>query len=118
MSRRDVEERLLSYLREHPGSSPREIADALGESLTVVRVILNRLRDRGVVARGEEGRYYVVASTVHGVGRSDVRRHVSYVMQSADLDAIVLKLRELEERVERLEEELDKIRRRLEKKEQ
>ncbi len=104
---------MLSYLREHPGSSPREIADALGESLAVVRVVLTRLRDRGVVARGEEGRYYVVASAVHGVGRGDVRRPVSYEIQGADFEAIVLRIRELEGRVKKLEEELDRVKKRL-----
>jgi len=74
MSGRDLEERLLSYLRDHPGSGPREIADALGEPLQRVRLALARLRDRGLVARGEEGRYYAVAHLVKGIGRGDVRR--------------------------------------------
>ena len=110
MSSRDLEERLLSYLREHPGSGPREIADALGEPLQRIRVALARLRDKGLVARGEEGRYYAVAHLVRGVGRKDVRRERPRIL-SPDLEALFVeleelraRLRELEARVRRLEE--------------
>ncbi|ABM80562.1 BlaI/MecI/CopY family transcriptional regulator [Hyperthermus butylicus] len=108
MSQRDLEERLLSYLREHPGSSPREIADALGEPLQRVRAALARLRNRGLVARGEEGHYYVVAPAVRGLSRREVRRPVSTTLHG-DLDALVEAIEDLRRRIEELEERVARL---------
>ena len=104
----DVEERVLSYLRDHPGSSPREIADALGEPLQRVRAALQRLRDAGLAARGDEGRYYAVAPAVQGLPRRELRRPGSYGLRG-DLDAVVERLALLEERVERLEKLVEEL---------
>ncbi len=103
-----LEERLLSFLRDHPGSSPREIADALGEPLQRVRAALARLRDRGLVARGEEGHYYVVATAVRGPGLREVRRSVIHTLP-ADLDALAERLAGLETRLRVLEERLRRL---------
>ena len=48
-------ERVLKYLIENPGATPREIADNIGASISTVRKILYKLRDRGLVRRGETG---------------------------------------------------------------
>jgi len=50
-----VDKAILNYLKRHPNSKPREIADALGFSLVVVRSSLYRLRERGLVARTSRG---------------------------------------------------------------
>ena len=110
MSSRGVEERVLAYLREHPGAGPREIADALGEPLTRIRLALQRLRDRGLVARGDEGHYYAVAPQLRGPVPRELRRRVLHV-QRGDLEAVWERLAELEERIGRLEEELRRLRR-------
>ncbi len=103
-----LEERLLSFLRDHPGSSPREIADALGEPLQRVRATLSRLRDRGLVARGEEGHYYVVAPAVRGPGLREVRRSVTHTLP-ADLDALAERLAELEKELHEVKERLRRL---------
>jgi len=48
-------EKVLKYLIENPGATPREIADNIGVSISTVRKILYKLRDRGLVRRGETG---------------------------------------------------------------
>ncbi|KSW12132.1 hypothetical protein CF15_05030 [Pyrodictium occultum] len=107
----DLEERVLSYLRDHPGSGPREIADALGEPLQRVRAALQRLRDAGLAARGEEGRYYAVAPAVRGLPRRELRRPGGH-FSPGDLEAVVAKLAELEERVGMLEAAVERLLRR------
>ena len=106
-----LERRLLAYLLEHQGSSPREIADALGEPLSRVRVALQRLRDLGLVQRGEEGHYYAVAYLVRGEPPAELRRQRVETL-SPDLEAELADLRErvrrLEERLRRLEEALER----------
>jgi len=111
MSSRDLEERLLSYLREHPGSGPREIADALGEPVQRIRIALARLRDRGLVARGEEGRYYAVAHLVKGIGRRELRREKPRRL-GADIEALASLVSELAERIEELEERVRRLEKR------
>ncbi len=108
MSRQGLEERILAYLRDHPGSSPREIADALGEPISHIRRALTRLRDRGLVARGEEGRYYAVASAVKGISPRELRRNVRHDLKP-DLEALVEVLEELEARLSSLERRLRRI---------
>lgn len=108
MPGRDLEERLLSYLREHPGSGPREIADALGEPVQRIRLVLARLRDRGLVARGEEGRYYAVAHLVKGISRRDLRSEKPRQL-SPDIEALVIEIEELKRRIIRLENRIKEL---------
>ncbi len=103
-----LEERVLAYLRDHQGAGPREIADALGEPLMAVRRALARLRDAGLVARGEEGRYYAVAYAVKGPGPAELRRRVAHRLEP-DCEALAARLEELERRLEELEERLRRL---------
>jgi len=48
-------DKIIEYLKQHPNAKPREIADYLGVSPRVVRAILTRLRNKGVVIRSEKG---------------------------------------------------------------
>ena len=57
-----LESRVLRYLRENPGATPRLIADALGVPLSQVRLALNRLRDSGQVVRVPGEGYYARAA--------------------------------------------------------
>jgi DNA-binding IclR family transcriptional regulator len=109
----DIEERLLSFLKEHPGSSPREIADALGEPLQKVRSVLAKLRDRGLVARGDEGKYYAVMPALRGLPRRDVRRNVVHRL-SPDVEALLAAIEELITRVEALERRVERLEKELE----
>ncbi|MGC9148980.1 MAG: FaeA/PapI family transcriptional regulator [Sulfolobales archaeon] len=55
MSLGPIDKTILEFLKKHPNSKPREIADALGFSIVVVRSSLYRLRERGYVARTSKG---------------------------------------------------------------
>lgn len=57
-----VEWKILRYLKENPGATPRLIADALGLPLSQVRIALNRLRDSGQVVRVPGEGYYARAA--------------------------------------------------------
>jgi len=48
-------DKIIEYLRQHPNARPREIADYLGVSPRVVRAVLTRLRNKGIVIRSEKG---------------------------------------------------------------
>jgi len=48
-------DKIIEYLKQHPNAKPREIADYLGVSPRVVRAILTRLRNKGVVIRSDKG---------------------------------------------------------------
>ncbi|BEP17967.1 hypothetical protein PYJP_13190 [Pyrofollis japonicus] len=109
----DIEERLLSFLKEHPGSSPREIADALGEPLQKVRSVLAKLRDRGLVARGDEGKYYAVMPALRGLPRRDVRKNVVHRL-SPDVEALLVAIEELRARIEILEKRVEELAKELE----
>ncbi len=50
-----IDSLVLSYLKKHPYSKPREIADGLGFSIITVRYSLMRLRERGLVVRTSRG---------------------------------------------------------------
>ncbi|OYT52078.1 MAG: hypothetical protein B6U73_00620 [Desulfurococcales archaeon ex4484_204] len=52
-----VDRRVLTFLRNNPGSTPREIADALGLSINTVRVAIARLREAGFIMRSSRGGY-------------------------------------------------------------
>lgn len=55
MSGKNLTERVIEYLMFHPGAKPMEIADYLGVGPKLVRVILNKLRARGVIIRTDKG---------------------------------------------------------------
>ena len=98
----DIEERTLTYLIDHPGSGPREIADATGEPLQRIRLALQKLRDAGLVTRGDEGHYYAVIPAIHGFQRREVRNQTVYISRR-DIDFILKRLDFLEKRIEKIE---------------
>jgi len=100
-----VEDRVLAFLKENPGSKPREIADALGVSLRRIRLALYKLRDRGEVARG--GRGYIAITT--RTPRFGGWRNTTYKDdKTIELDA---RVKALEAHVAKLAEDLDRVER-------
>lgn len=55
MNEKSLMQKVIEYLKFHPGAKPAEIADYLGVSLKLVRAILSRLRARGFVIRTDKG---------------------------------------------------------------
>ncbi len=110
-----IEDKVLKFLRENPESKPREIADYLGISYSLVRAILYRLRDRGLVARGVHGyiattsRELELESTINedkyleseGTTRPEVGVSRAYSLST--------KLRELENKVNDLSRRIIKL---------
>jgi len=59
----NIYRKIVEYLKSNPGAMPREIADALGISVGMVRIALLRLRESGYVIRSSKGGYVVKSST-------------------------------------------------------
>jgi len=107
-----VEQRILRYLRENPGATPRAIADALGISLAQVRVALNRLRDSGYVTRIPGGGYYARASPGSDAAPEVERAPPTPAPGGAPdtLKELEGEIRELRQRLEKLEKEVRELR--------
>ena len=109
-----VEQRVLRYLRENPGATPRAIADALGISLAQVRAVLNRLRDSGYVTRVPGGGYYARAPPSSDITPEVNSEKASVTPTPADTLDILKELegevRELRQRLEKLEKEVRELR--------
>lgn len=58
----DVIEKVVEYLKWHPNARPSEIANYLGINIKLVRAILAKLRQKGIVVRTEKG--YVLRPTI------------------------------------------------------
>ncbi|MEO3993324.1 MAG: winged helix-turn-helix transcriptional regulator [Desulfurococcaceae archaeon TW002] len=72
----NIYKKVIEYLKTNPGAMPREIADALGVSIGMVRIALLRLRELGYVVRSGKGGYVVKSSS----GDLETRKY-------ADIDA-------------------------------
>jgi len=109
-----VDRKVLAFLKNNPGATPREVADALGLPYNVVRHALLRLREAGYVVRSPRGGYLVRvgfpalddAEVARG-GSNDSRPDASV----AELVGVIEELRsivmELKARVDRLEQEVN-----------
>ncbi len=103
-----AESRILRYLKENPGATPRLIADALGLSLSQVRVALNRLRDSGHVVRVPGEGYYVrVSAEPVNLGESDLG--FDRGPPGGRGDDIALKFEKLRETVEQLADRVGRL---------
>ncbi len=107
-----VDRKVLAFIKENPGSSPREIADALGIPYGSVRSAIMRLREAGYLIRSSRGGYVVRAGLPEGLeeelGVPEQR------VRNEDLRAFTEAINELraligslEERVSKLEKELN-----------
>lgn len=114
-----IEDMVLAYLKKNPGSNPRKIADALGLSLTRVRIALLRLRDRGQVVRTSRG--YVAVAQPRDLEAYQVRgppasqAGIRAAEASSRLDALEKRMSVLEARLDALEEKLGMLAKELEK---
>ncbi|MEM0348464.1 MAG: winged helix-turn-helix domain-containing protein [Zestosphaera sp.] len=68
----NIYRKIIEYLKSNPGAMPREIADALGVSIGMVRIALLRLRELGYVVRSGKGGYVVKS----GAGDLGARKSV------------------------------------------
>ncbi len=100
----NVEQRILRYLKENPGATPRAIADALGISLAQVRIVLNRLRDSGYVTRVPGGGYY--ARTLPS---PDTTSEVDVERASGTPAVVPSTIKELEDEIKELRQRLDRL---------
>lgn len=66
----NIYKKIIEYLKSNPGAMPREIADALGVSIGMVRIALLRLRESGYLVRSGKGGYVVKS----GAGDLETRR--------------------------------------------
>ena len=108
----NVEQRILRYLKENPGATPRAIADALGISLAQVRALLNRLRDSGYVTRVPGGGYYARTSpSPDATSEVDLERasNTPAVVPSI-IKELEDEIKELRQRLDRLEKEIRELR--------
>jgi DNA-binding Lrp family transcriptional regulator len=55
LSREDIADKVIEYLKWHPNAKPSEIADFLGVNPRIVRFVLSRLRARGILVKTERG---------------------------------------------------------------
>jgi len=80
--RNGSDRKILSYLLDHPDTSQREIAEALGVAPSVVSNRITKLYDEGVVAMERLGRSTLVALTDEAV---DVIRRIQSIGTHSDL---------------------------------
>jgi len=55
LNEKSIASKIIEYLKWHPNAKPSEIADFLGVNPRIVRVILSRLRARGILVKTERG---------------------------------------------------------------
>lgn len=102
-------------MKVNPGATPREIADALGMSLTSIRIAINRLRELGRVIRSSRGGYVVRVSqdaVLNDYVRSPAQHPASEDLLKT-IDELISKVSGLESRIERLESEVRLIKKSL-----
>jgi len=109
-----VDRKVLAFLKNNPGATPREVADALGLPYNVVRYALLRLREAGYIVRSPRGGYLVRVG-FPALDDVEVTQGKSSNTQSgvsvAELLSLVEELRsmvmELRAKVDRLEQEIN-----------
>ncbi|RLG78343.1 MAG: hypothetical protein DRO14_00850 [Thermoprotei archaeon] len=112
-----VDQKVLAFLKNNPGATPREIADALGMPLSSVRAALYRLREAGYVVRSSKGGYVVrvtppVINEEHAeLSSKDLEKIKDVVEQlMRAVDTLKNEVSRLSSRVKKLEQELDLLR--------
>ncbi len=99
---------VLAFIRDNPGVTPREIADALGMPLWEVRRIIYRLREEGYVVRSSKGYVARVAPpSTYGITLKGAEE--GYAMLNNEVSELRRELEELMARVEKLEEQVREL---------
>jgi len=112
-----VDQRVIAFLKNNPGATPREIADALGMPLSSVRAALYRLREAGYVVRSTKGGYVVrvvppvISEGVSEPGSRDLDK-IKDIIEDLVSTVNYLKneVKRLGSRIRKLEQELDLLR--------
>jgi len=68
-----LEEEIINYLKENPGASIREIAEALGLNYNIVRTIIYKLRSNGIISKSEKG-FYILRDRSRYAGLKDTTK--------------------------------------------
>ncbi len=109
-----VDRKVLAFLKNNPGATPREVADALGLPYNVVRYALLRLREAGYVIRSPRGGYLVRVGfpalddvEVTQGESSSSRPDISVAELVGTIEELKSVVMELKARVDRLEQEIN-----------
>ncbi len=109
-----VDRKVLAFIKENPGATPREIADALGIPYSSARSAILRLREAGYLIRSSKGGYIVRSALPSGLDEELSGIPSKESAGSSELRELTKGLRELREivedlrgRVERLEHEIN-----------
>lgn len=108
---------MLNYLRNNPGATPREIADAIGVSLASVRTAINKLRESGLVIRSSRGGYVARVLQDLNIAEYPVNKRLAGGFSIDDLTKVIndllARVNELSERIAKLENEVKFIKKSL-----
>lgn len=102
-----VEELILNFLKENPGSNPRKIAEALGVSYSRVRAALYRLRGRGLVIRTEKG--YTIAYRALREVKREYKGCLVGKVEGNDLERLSEEVNKLSKKVSTIEKHVNEI---------
>ncbi len=109
-----VDRKVLAFLKNNPGATPREVADALGLPYNAVRYALLRLREAGYVIRSPRGGYLVRVGfpALDDIEATQSKNNDTQPsISTAELVSVVEELRsmvmELKAKVNRLEQEIN-----------
>lgn len=103
-----LEEEIINYLRENPGASIREIAEALGLSYSIVRSILYKLRNSGVVSKSEKG-FYILRERTRYISPKRGVTQTSINVISDNVEYLRSSINEIMKRIENLEMKYENI---------
>ncbi|MCS7111908.1 MAG: HTH domain-containing protein [Ignisphaera sp.] len=103
-----IAEKVVEYLRWHHSAKPSEIAGYLGVSVRLVRAVLARLRERGIVAKTDRG--YVLKAAVDAVGVEPSREVIgSSAAGGMGYDELRLRITELSSRLSVIERRVGEV---------
>ncbi len=106
----NVDKKVLQFLKDNPGATPREIADALGIPLSLVRISLTRLRESGHVVKSSRGGYLVRVSRLIDLKEYGESLNLSRgSVPQTDIERIFESLNEIKKDINELRNRLDKV---------
>ncbi len=76
-----ITNKIIEYLKTHPFAKPTEIANALGISVKLVRIVLTKLKNRGIVVRTQRG--YIVRPSTETKESRDISEEIK-AMESSE----------------------------------
>jgi len=104
------------YLKNNPGATPREIADALGISLNLVRALLRKLRESGYIMKSSRGGYVVRITKLHEESvENSVGEEVAIDISKSPRSEVMISdvAREVRDLIKKLMSEIESLRERV-----